>query len=235
MRIDKYVSHALSLSRKEARDLIKSGRIKIGKKQVLKNDWDTKNENVYLDDEILYYQEFIYLMLNKPKGYLSATQDAQRKCVLDLIEGYEKSNLFMVGRLDIDTVGLLIITNDGKMAHILTSPKHECLKKYYVEVEGEFLQEDISIFKEGMQIYDGNGNLYKTKEALLEIIDKDKAYITISEGKYHQVKKMCLYLNKTVKYLKRISMGGLSLDETLEEGKYRPLTEEEINILKENI
>lgn len=233
MRIDKYISKVLNLSRKDARDVIKKKRVKIGNRLVLKNDWEV-DDIVYLDDKELIYKEYVYLMLNKPKGYISATQDASKKCVLDLIDGYEKANLFMVGRLDIDTVGLLLITNDGPLAHKLTSPNYQCVKKYYVEVDGEFRNEDIKTFEEGMELFDGNGNKYFTKKAKLEIIDKNKAYVSISEGKYHQVKKMCLYVGKEVTYLKRLSMGSLLLDESLTEGKYRELTEEEIELLKEN-
>ncbi len=173
-------------------------------------------------------------MLNKPKGYISATYDEKQKCVLDLIKGYEKANLFMVGRLDIDTVGLLILTNDGPLAHKLTSPKKECFKKYYVEVDGEFSLDDIEKLKLGLDLYDGKGKAYHTKEAILEIISKDKVYISISEGKYHEIKKMCQKLNKEVTYLKRISMGNLVLDESLKEGEYRELTDLEVSMLKEN-
>ena len=183
MRIDKFISRALAISRKDARDIIKSKRVKIGSRVALKNDWEVNCEDVFLDDKKIEFKEFYYLMLNKPKGYISATYDEKQKCVLDLIKGYEKANLFMVGRLDIDTVGLLILTNDGPLAHKLTSPKKECLKKYYVEVDGEFSLDDIEKLKLGLDLYDGKGKAYHTKEAILEIISKDKAYISMSEGK----------------------------------------------------
>lgn len=234
MRIDKFISRALAISRKDARDIIKSKRVKIGNRVALKNDWEVNCEDVFLDDKKIEFKEFYYLMLNKPKGYISATYDEKQKCVLDLIKGYEKANLFMVGRLDIDTVGLLILTNDGPLAHKLTSPKKECFKKYYVEVDGEFSLDDIEKLKLGLDLYDGKGKAYHTKEAILEIISKDKAYISISEGKYHEIKKMCQKLNKEVTYLKRISMGNLVLDESLKEGEYRELTDLEVSILKEN-
>lgn len=235
MRIDKFISRALQLSRKDARDVIKSGRVKIGSRIALKNDWEVNGEDVYLDNNRIDFKEFYYLMLNKPKGYLSATKDKNYKCVLDLITGYEKANLFMVGRLDIDTVGLLILTNDGVLAHKLTSPKKECKKKYYVEVEGKFCESDISILKEGLDLYDGKGKPYHSKEAILEIIDENKAYITITEGKYHEIKKMCLKLNKEVTYLKRVMMGELVLDDALKEGEYRELTLDEIETLKKDL
>ena len=218
MRIDKFISRALAISRKDARDIIKSKRVKIGSRVALKNDWEVNCEDVFLDDKKIEFKEFYYLMLNKPKGYISATYDEKQKCVLDLIKGYEKANLFMVGRLDIDTVGLLILTNDGPLAHKLTSPKKECFKKYYVEVDGEFSLDDIEKLKLGLDLYDGKG----------------KAYISISEGKYHEIKKMCQKLNKEVTYLKRISMGNLVLDESLKEGEYRELTDLEVSMLKEN-
>ena len=150
MRIDKFVSKSLNVSRKDARDIIKKRRIKIGDKIAIKNDFEVKEEKVYLDDKEIIYKEYYYIMLNKPKGYVSATIDNLHKTVFDLIKGYEKAELFMVGRLDIDTEGLLLISNDGALCHQLLSPKSHVDKKYYVEFTGEFKE------KEGVVALDVN-------------------------------------------------------------------------------
>lgn len=234
MRLDKYVSMVLGITRNEARQSIKSGAIKIEFKNNLKND-DSINEItdvVYYNGKKLEYIKYIYIMLNKPQGYLSATFDKSSPTVVDLVKEYQNYNLAMVGRLDKDTEGLFLLTNDGKFAHNLTSPKKDLFKKYYVEIDGSWSQDDITIFEKGLEIYDGNKNLFKTKPAVLEILDDDKAYISISEGKYHQIKKMCLKVGKEVKYLKRIAIGSLCLDEKLALGEYRLLTVEEIEKLK---
>lgn len=235
MRIDKFVSKSLNVSRKDARDIIKKKRVKIGDRIAIKNDFEVKDEKVYLDDKEIIYKEFYYIMLNKPKGYVSATVDNLHKTVFDLIKGYEKAELFMVGRLDIDTVGLLLLTNDGVLAHKLTSPNYECEKTYFVEVDKDFEESDILKFQEGMELVDGNNNTYITKESKLEILDTNKGYITIKEGKYHQVKRMCLSVGKTVTFLKRVRMGSLLLDPDLKEGEYRELEEEELNLLQESV
>jgi 16S rRNA pseudouridine516 synthase len=229
IRLDKFVSFALSKTRSEARDVIKKGNIKINNQLIKKNDWtvDEYHDVVLYNDVLIVYKEFIYLMLNKPAGYISATKDKTLPTVVDLIREYKNYDLFMVGRLDLDSEGLMIITNDGKFAHRITSPKHDIPKKYYVIVEGEFLEEDIISFQEGFMIYDGNKNLYKTKPSKLEIISPCEAYITIYEGKYHQVKKMCLKVGKTVTYLKRLEIGEVKLDPKLGLGEYRMLIEEE--------
>lgn len=234
MRLDKYVSTALGISRNDARQLIKKGEIKLELKTNIKNDNNINeiNDIVYYNNKRLEYLKFVYLMLNKPQGYLSATYDKTEKTVLDLVPEYNGYHLSMVGRLDKDTEGLLLLTNDGKLLHKLTTPKKDIYKKYYVEVDGVFNNEDIKVFENGMELHDAADVTYVTKKAILEIIEKNKAYVSISEGKYHQVKKMCLKVGKEVTYLKRVAMGDLKLDETLELGKYRLLTYEEIEYLK---
>lgn len=184
-----------------------------------------------LNGEKLEYEEFVYLMLNKPSGVVSATYDNKDKTVIDLIKDYKHLDLFPFGRLDKDSEGLLIISNDGKLAHELLSPKKHVDKKYYVEVLGRVTSEDIESFKNGIML---DGELCKS--ALLEIIKSDDisyCYVTISEGKYHQVKRMFESVNKKVTYLKRVTFGNLKLDENLKLGEYRKLTEQEINLLKE--
>lgn len=232
MRLDKYLTYALSLSRNDSRKLIKSKRITVNDKEVYKNDlYLNDGDYVKLDGEIIVYKEFIYLMMNKPSGYVCANTDNLHKTVFDLIDGFEKYNLFTVGRLDIDTTGLLLITNNGSFAHKLTSPKYECEKKYYVETDIDFENEDIEKMLSGLLLYEEKDKPFISKPAKLEIIEKNKGYITITEGKYHQVKKLCKACGKTVTALKRVSMGDLKLDESLELGSYRELTDKELEIL----
>ena len=180
-------------------------------------------------------QKYIYLMLNKPKGIVSSTDDPINPTVLDLIdEKYLIFRPFPAGRLDKDTEGLILLTNDGKLAHKILSPKNQVGKTYYVEVDGFIEESHIHKFNEGVLLDDG----YKTLPGNLEIISADvlsKALLTIKEGKYHQVKRMFKSVNMEVIYLKRLSLGTLELDEKLELGEYRELTEEEIQLLKEKI
>ncbi|MFM1536472.1 16S rRNA pseudouridine(516) synthase, partial [Helcococcus ovis] len=173
----------------------------------------------------------IYLMMNKPQGYISATKD-YNDTVLDLLdEKFQNKDIFPVGRLDKDTEGLLILTNDGKLAHELLSPKKKVDKKYYAKVDNILSEEDIDKFKDGIYL---EKEQYLTMPAKLEIISNYECYVYIKEGKYHQVKRMLKSCGKEVLYLKRISMGNINLDETLDLGQYRELTEKEIEILKNN-
>lgn len=235
MRLDKYVRVALQVSRGEGRVAIKNKLIKVNGEIITKNDYFLKDDDVVTyHDKPLIYKEYIYLMMNKPQGYICATEDSNHKVVLELIKEYNINDLIIVGRLDIDTEGLLIITNDGILCHQLTSPKKDCPKEYYVETDNEFTAEDIRVFREGTTIYETIDKPYKCKSAILKI-DKDNnknATIVITEGKYHQVKKMCKSVGKTVNYLKRIKVNKLILDKNLKPGEYRELTEEEIDLLK---
>ena len=175
-------------------------------------------------------------MLNKPKGFVSATTDREHKTVVDIISSSEKKDLFPVGRLDIDTEGLLLITNDGELAHRLLAPKNHVEKTYYVEVSGILDDVDVDAVEKGLDI----GEEKNTIPAKMEILKTDiqnnisSCYLTIHEGKFHQVKRMMKKLGKTVTYLKRVSMGSLILDSKLKKGNYRKLTEQEIIELKNN-
>ena len=175
-------------------------------------------------------------MLNKPKGFVSATTDREYKTVVDIISSSEKKDLFPVGRLDIDTEGLLLITNDGELAHRLLAPKNHVEKTYYVEVSGILDDVDVDAVEKGLDI----GEEKNTIPAKMEILKTDiqnnisSCYLTIHEGKFHQVKRMMKKLGKTVTYLKRVSMGSLILDSKLKKGNYRKLTEQEIIELKNN-
>ena len=230
IRLDKVLSHLGYGSRKEVKEIIRKGYVTVNGEGISKDDTkiDEENDEVLVFDDKIEYDKFIYLMLNKPSGYVSATFDNKLPTVLDLIEGYEKRGLFPVGRLDIDTYGLLLLTNDGMLAHKMLSPKYHVDKKYYLEFDGDFKEENYKEFEDGIILDDG----YKCMSAKFELIDKNKGYITIKEGKFHQVKRMMEALNMTVTFLKRVSFGALNLDYSLKYGEYRKLTEEEIESLK---
>lgn len=235
VRLDKYLADMNVGTRSEVKNLIKKKRVKVNGVVVNKDNLkiDIENDEVMLDGSIIKYVEFEYYMLNKPAGVVSATEDNKDKTVVDLIEGNTK-DLFPVGRLDKDTEGLLILTNDGKLAHDLLSPKKHVDKKYYAKINGIVNIEHIEQFRQGLNINDE----YITKPAVLEIIsvdvenNKSEIYVTITEGKYHQVKRMFKAIGMEVSYLKRISMGNIVLDAELKLGEYRLLREEEIVMLK---
>lgn len=194
---------------------------------------DPEKCKIKVDGEEINYRKFIYLIMNKPSGVVSATFDNYDETVIDLLEPeYQVFKPFPVGRLDKDTVGLLLITNDGELNHRLISPKWHVDKVYYAEINKQVDEKDINAFEKGIILDDG----YKCLPGKLEIKKADEngseVYVTIQEGKYHQVKRMFEALNKKVIYLKRIKFGSLDLDENLEEGKYRELTEDELNKLK---
>lgn len=233
MRLDKFISSNTTLSRAEAKKIIKKG-ILINNILIKSPDYkvDEINDQVMVNGNRLVYQKYVYIMMNKPKDTVSATEDAIEKTVVDILKGEDRIyKVFPVGRLDKDTEGLMLLTNDGELAHRLISPKKDVVKKYYVEVSGELKEEYLSIVEAGVMLEDG----YKCKPARLEILesneDKSRANIYITEGKFHQVKRMMKSLETTVTYLKRISIGELILDENLELGEYRHLTNEELDKL----
>jgi 16S rRNA pseudouridine516 synthase len=234
MRIDKLLANLGFGSRKEVKGLLKTGAVKINDAVVkdAKQQVDPNNETVTLNGEVLEYKEFIYLMMNKPQGVLSATEDHRDETVIDLLElddqVYEP---FPVGRLDKDTEGLLLITNDGQLAHRLLSPKKHVPKTYFAVIDQEVTEDDIKAFSCGVTLDDG----YMTKPGELKILKsgiRSDIELTITEGKFHQVKRMFEAVGKRVIYLKRLTMGSLALDESLELGEYRELTDEEIELLK---
>ena len=229
MRLDKYLTLTLNITRSEAKKVLKSKNVVINNKIITDGGYNiSDNDEVYYENNKLIYRENIYLMMNKPSGFLCANKDNLHKTVFELINDYKVRNLFTVGRLDLDMTGLLLITNDGSFAHMLTSPSKDISKKYYVEVEGEFKESDVSFLASGITLKDEDGSFYKAKKAVLEIITPNSAHIIITEGKFHEVKKLCKAVGCNVKYLKRVSIGGLEIDKSLEEGKYREITEEEI-------
>lgn len=240
MRLDKLLAHTGFGTRKEVKKIIKDGYIEVNG-DVVKNSGlkvDPKEDDIRIGGERIYYEEFVYFMLNKPAGVISATEDFIHDTVLDLLEPADVvQEPHPVGRLDIDTEGLLILTNDGQLTHQLTSPKKEVDKEYYAIITGIVTEEDVVAFEEGLMIDDEDGD-FKSLPAKLEILDVDEEEetseikVTVQEGKFHQVKRMFKAVGKRVFYLKRLRMHTLELDESLPLGEYRRLTDEELESLK---
>lgn len=235
MRVDKLLSNVGVASRAELKKYCKQGLISVNGK-VINNPGvqvDSENDEVTFNGEKIVYREFVYIMLNKPDGYISATFDKHDPIVLDLIDSsYLVFEPFPVGRLDKDTEGLLVLTNDGQLAHRVLSPKKHVPKTYYAKIQGKVTEDDIFAFKKGVVLDDG----YETMPSQLKILKSDEMSeieLTIHEGKFHQVKRMFESVGKKVVYLKRLSMGKLTLDESLELGAYRELTEEEVKLIEE--
>lgn len=229
MRIDKFLSNMGVGSRKEVKQYLQKGLISVNGEVVTlpKKQIDTSDE-IAIDGDVVMYQQYVYLMLNKPAGVLSATRD-HRETVLDLVpEAYRHRDLFPVGRLDKDTVGLLLITDDGRLGQRLLAPKNDVPKKYYAQVDADIPKTAIEAFVQG---FDLEPEGVHTKPAALEILSAREATVTIHEGKYHQVKRMFGFVGCEVVYLKRLSMGSLSLDEGLQEGDIRELTQSEFEQL----
>ena len=208
MRLDKYLSHMGFGTRNDVKKLIKNGWVTINDETIKKADYNVKEDDrVCVDDEPVSYVEYEYYILNKPQGYVSATEDMLYPTVMELVQS-QRHDLYPVGRLDVDTEGLLLISNDGKLTHEVLSPKKHVDKKYYVEFEE-----------------------FTSAPSKLEILDTNKAYLTIHEGKFHQVKRMFEKANCTVTYLQRIEFGPLKLND-LPLGEFRALTQEELDALK---
>ncbi|MGL6174024.1 MAG: pseudouridine synthase [Cellulosilyticaceae bacterium] len=236
IRLDKYLGHIGYGTRSQVQKLIKQKRVKVDDQVVNKPEHGVviDKQIVKIDGEVATYKEFYYFILNKPQDVITATRDNVHKTVIDLLEPMDQNkDVAPVGRLDKDTEGLLVLTNDGKMAHSLLSPKKHVDKIYFAKIEGEMTQEDVEAFREGVELGDG----MKCMPAKLEILkagDISEVHITIKEGKFHQVKRMVGCLGKKVIYLQRIKMGGFNLPEDLALGCYRELTEKELSLLKED-
>ena len=232
LRLDKYLANMGLGTRTEVKQFIKRGQVLVNDEVVKKPECkvSTTDDEIICCGEKVGYTEYEYIMLNKPQGVVSATEDRHDKTVLDLITDSGRKDLFPVGRLDKDTEGLLLLTNDGKLAHELLAPKKHVPKTYFVIVDGMVTEEDVKLFSEGFQV---DADLL-AKPAKLEIVqakEKSEVYLTITEGKFHQVKRMFQAVEKPVLYLKRVQMGGLKLDPNLALGEYRQLTEEELALL----
>ena len=228
-RLDKYLADMSVGTRSEVKNLIKKGLVTVNGEVIRKPEYkvDIEKDDLVCRGEPVVYQTLVYYMLNKPAGVISATNDPKQQTVLDL---------FPVGRLDKDTEGLLLITNDGDLAHQLLSPKKHVDKVYRARIEGQVTAEDAALFAKGLEIDDEDG-AWRAMPAKLNILSsgpESEVEITIREGKFHQIKRMFEAVDKKVVYLKRLSMGSLRLDETLALGEYRELTEDEVQALKES-
>lgn len=226
MRLDKFLSDCTDMSRKEIKELIKKKQVTVNGEVVTRPETPVDDTSaVTVCDEKILYKKFVYLILNKPGGYVSATEDRDYPTVCDLTaENYGHFNVFPAGRLDIDTEGLLILTNDGGFAHDIMSPKKNVYKRYFAKLNKPADKNDISEFSKGMQFKD-----FTAKSAKLEVTDNPcEVYVEIAEGKFHQVKRMFERVGKSVEYLKRVSIGGLALPDDLELGNVCEMTLEEI-------
>lgn len=229
-RLDKIISSQTGYSRKEVKELIRKKRILVNNQLVSKSDIkiNPNIDKISIDNEEINIQEYVYLMLNKPIGYISATTDKLLPTVLDLIpKEYLHRNLFPAGRLDKDTTGLMIITDDGNFAHDILSPKKHIKKTYQVKIDIPITKEMIDGFKNGVSLNDG-----ECKTASLEIINTHQGIVTLTEGRYHQIKRMFGCYKAKVVELKRLSMGNFNLPDDLLPGKCREFTKEELNQVK---
>lgn len=232
LRLDKYLADMGIGTRSEVKKAVTKGQVTVNGQIMKKPEVkiDTQADEVLYQGQRVCYMEYEYYMLNKPAGVVSATEDHRDRTVIDLIDSKKRRDLFPVGRLDKDTEGLLLITNDGALAHRLLSPKKHVDKVYYARIQGRVTDEDVKAFAVGLDI----GEEQPTLPGELRILRSDEESeieLTIREGKFHQVKRMFEAVDKEVLYLKRIKMGSLVLDETLENGAYRELTKEEIEAL----
>ena len=229
-RLDKVISSQTNYSRKDIKDLVKKKAILVNGEVVLKSDVkvDSSLDKIVVLSEELIFKKYVYLMLNKPKGYVSATEDKNDKTVLDLVpECYRHRNLFPAGRLDKDTTGLMIITDDGEFAHNILSPKKHISKTYNVTIDIDMNEDMVIGFKSGVNLSDG-----ECKSASLEITGKNTGIVILTEGRYHQIKRMFGCFGAKVVELERISMGNFSLPRDLAVGEVREFTNDELESVR---
>lgn len=228
MRLDKFISDAAAMTRSESRKAIKNGRVSRDGEVVKDISLSvSENEKILLDKNEITYKKYVYIMLHKPAGYVSATEDKRQKTVLDLLDpSYTRYQLFPVGRLDIDTEGFLLLTNDGDLAHNMLSPNKNVGKTYFVKLEKSITDKEIFLLQEGVDIGE-----CVTKPAVVKRVSENEIRLTITEGKFHQIKRMAKAVGNNVTYLKRLAYGSFYLDETLEKGEYRELFDAEIENL----
>lgn len=236
MRLDKFLADSTVATRSQVKLFLKQKRVEVNGQVVTngKVQVNEKLDQIFLDGEAIQYESFIYYLMNKPKGVISATEDTKHATVIDLLDEYaQKRGVFPVGRLDIDTHGLLLLTDNGALAHAMLSPKKHVAKRYIAEVDGVMDDADQEQFRTGMTLEDG----YQCLPAQLEILMSDeeagtsRVAITVDEGKFHQVKRMVQVCGKKVVDLQRVSMGPLQLDSGLQLGEYRALTAAEMHSL----
>ena len=230
MRLDKFLCDTAGLTRTEAKNAVKKGQIAVNGQVQKAADFKVKEntDTVTFQGKPLFYAVFHCYMLHKPAGVITATEDKKESTVMDILREEKVKNLFPVGRLDKDTEGLLLITDDGELAHNLLSPKKHVDKEYLVKVRDSISEEDCRKLSEGVDI----GDEKPTAPAKVERVAEKEILLTIREGRFHQVKRMLQAVGNEVLYLKRLSMGSLRLPEDLEKGAYRPLSEEEIYKIK---
>ena len=229
MRLDKYISDSAAYSRREIKKLIRAGAVTVnGEAAKAAEQRVSETDEVRINGAAVRYKRFVYLMLNKPAGYVSATEDRHYPVVTDLVpEEYRHFDVSPVGRLDIDTEGLLLLTNDGEFNHAMTSPSKNVYKRYFARLDKPAEEKDIGEFAAGMEFKD-----FTARPARLEICaDAHEAFVEIAEGRFHQVKRMFERVGKTVVYLKRVAVGGLALPEELPPGGVREYTMDELNSL----
>lgn len=230
MRLDKYLADMGVGSRTRVKQLIKKGLVSVNAVKASDPGMAVREtDTVECNGSVIGYRDHFYYMLNKPAGIITATKDPSQQTVIDLFPENIRKRLFPVGRLDKDTVGLLLITDDGDLCHALMAPSHHVDKRYLLRTDAPMTQEDVQAFKDGMELKDGT--VFRAAELNIDPEDNLSATITISEGKYHQIKRMLLARGKEVVYLKRLSVGSLKLDESLKEGEYRELHEDELRNL----
>lgn len=231
MRLDKYLTEAGIGTRSQVKEYIRTGQVHVNGRPEKHGDLriNPDTDKIAFRDRPVTFQSMVYYMLNKPSGCVSATRDDRDITVLDLLKKDGRKDLFPVGRLDKDTEGLLLITNDGALAHRLLSPRRHVPKKYQVLLAHDLTEQQIDMLERGVDIGEENPTLpsvFRWKDR-----QKREAFLTITEGKFHQIKRMFGAVGNQVLYLKRISMGSLVLDETLKPGEYRPLYEKELEEL----
>ncbi len=232
-RLDKVLAGTGRWSRREVKELIRQCRVTVDGRPAASPEEkvDPAAAELLVDGETVTWEQYVYIMLNKPAGLLSATEDSRQKTVLDLLPGeLRRRGLAPVGRLDKDTEGLLLLTDDGELTHRLLSPKYHVDKVYFARVAGELTEADVAAFAAGITLGDG----LVCRPAGLEILSADTCLVTLQEGKFHQVKRMLASRGKPVLHLKRLSMGALQLDDGLLPGQFRRLTGEEIRVLRGN-
>ena len=229
MRLDKFLANMGVGTRSEVKQLLKKGSVKVNQNIVKlpKLHVNPNSDEIMVNDEVVSYIDKVYIMLNKPKGYISATEDEVHPTIIDLIPEYAHLNIFPVGRLDKDTEGLLLVTNDGQFNHEVMNPNKHVSKTYEVYSKHPITQFDIDEFKSGIELSDG-----KLKPAILKKVDNYVSHVTIYEGKYHQVKRMFHSIENEVLELKRIKIAELELDHNLDLGSYRLLTQLDFDNLK---
>ena len=237
IRLDKFLCEMQIGSRREIKEFAKRGRIKVNGNVIKSTDLKIHPnvDHVYVDNKKVDFVQFEYFMMNKPQGVISATKDEKETTVVDLIKDSARVDLFPVGRLDKDTEGLMVITNDGEMAHRILSPSKHISKTYFARIDGVVTAEDVVRFANGITLADGT----VTRPANLVILKADNGIseveVKIYEGKYHQIKRMFAACGKHVIYLKRLAMGRMMLDNSLKPGEYRRMTDEEVKLMTENM